>query len=293
MANTKRNERAVLITGTSSGIGRHTALLLDARGYRVFAGVRRAADAQSLASAASSRLTPLILDVTRPDEISAALATINQEMGPRGLSALINNAGFNYNTAFGCTDEAKARALMETNLFGVSALSQAALPLLRRSVAHSGNTAKLVNLGSIGSLIGIPWEAYYHAAKFAVIGLSESIRNEVFAQGVRVSVICPGGIKTPFIAKTGDSIATARAGFSPEAEQLYGKGLSTLAGLTGRVDRLGSPPEAVARAIAGVLARRNPPFRVLVGTDARLLYSLRTVLPASWFHALLRSQFGC
>jgi NAD(P)-dependent dehydrogenase (short-subunit alcohol dehydrogenase family) len=157
----------VLITGASTGIGQATALLLDRLGYRVFAGYRRQADAEALRAAGSMNLRPVRLDVTDPEDVQTAVAEVNEACGAAGLTALINNAGYTYVSAFECTEEVQARALMETNFFGLYRLSQACLPLLRRKVHHSGGTAKLINIGSVGSLIGIPWQAFYHASKFA------------------------------------------------------------------------------------------------------------------------------
>jgi short-subunit dehydrogenase len=285
------NGKAVLISGTSTGIGHVTALLLDRQGYRVFAGVRTKSDAEALRAIASPRLQPVILDVTKPAEVEQALATIDLSKTP--LFAVINNAGFNLTAAFEFTDETKARELIETNLFGLARLSQACLPLLRRTAAATGESTKIINLGSIGSLVGIPWEAWYHASKFAVLGLSESLRSEVHRHGVRVSVICPGGIKTPFVSKSRDGAKKAAAALPTEGRALYGRGIAALGDLTAQVDRFGSTPEKVARAILKTLERRDPPFRVLVGADARMMNVARAILPTTAFHALLRQTFAC
>jgi short-subunit dehydrogenase len=285
--------RTVLITGTSTGIGFETALELDRRGYRVFAGVRRESDMAALSTKASKTLTPVMLDVTKPEAIASTVASVATATADRGLYALVNNAGFNYNSAVEFSDPNKSRALMETNFFGLANLTQACLPLLRQSGVRSGTTAKLVNVGSIGSLVGVPWEAYYHASKFAVLGWSESLHSEVYTQGIRVCVVCPGGIKTPFISKTGAGIAEAIASMPSEGERLYGRGLRTLTRLSGQVDRLGSNPNAVARAISRLLDQKNPRFETLVGLDARMMRASRRFLPRSWFHTMLRSTFGC
>jgi NAD(P)-dependent dehydrogenase (short-subunit alcohol dehydrogenase family) len=282
---------AVLVTGTSSGIGRATALHLDRMGYRVFAGIRRDSDAQGLRAAASTALTPLLLDVTRAEEVEAAMATVTAACGEAGLHALVNNAGQNLNGPYEHLDEAAARSLMEVNFFGLHRLSQACLPLLRQSAAQSGRTAKLIQIGSIGSKIGIPWEAFYHASKFALLGLSESIKTEVHGQGIRVSVVMPGGIRTPFIARTTAGSEVARAALSGPAAARYAAGMRRFDAVAGQVDRMGQPPEAVARRIAKLMAARNPPFRVLIGPDARIMDGLRRFLPERSFHALLRAAF--
>lgn len=286
----------VLITGASTGIGRSTALHLAARGYTVFAGVRRESDGATLATAApaaaAARIVPVLLDVTRADQIRDTLAQIEAQ-APHGLYALINNAGFNLNGAFEYTADADAHALMDTNFGGLAALSRAALPLLRRHVArHPGATAKLVNIGSIGSYLGVPWEAYYHASKFAVLGLSESMRHELWPQGIRVVVVCPGGIVTDFLPKTRAGLDAGLHALPADAPSNYRAGIRKLRAMTSLASRLGSPPEAVAQRIAKVLATDRPRMRYMVGMDARLLLTLRRLLPEAWFHAFLRRQFA-
>ncbi len=285
--------KLILITGASSGIGRATALQLDARGFMVLAGVRREEDAEGLRADATQRLRTIILDVANSEHIKSAQVAAEALSGRRGLHALINNAGFNYNAAFEFTDEVKARALMEVNFFGLCKLSQAMIPLLRLGAEVSGETTKLVNLGSIGNVVGFPWESYYHASKFAVLGLSQSLHHELYRQNIRVTVIQPGVIRTPFIDKTQASIAEAIAGMPTEGVALYGKGLTRLGEMAASSDSLGSSPEQVASAIGRVIAARNPPFRLFVGRDAKLLNTMRRVLPAGLFHSILRRNFGC
>jgi NAD(P)-dependent dehydrogenase (short-subunit alcohol dehydrogenase family) len=288
--------KKILLTGASTGIGRAAALLLAGEGYTVFAGIRRTEDAEALKNAcpaeARPRLQPVSLDVTRPEDIHAALAAID-ESSRDGLYAIVNNAGFNLNGAFEYTDEADARSLMDTNFFGLAGLSRAALPLLRRYAAsHPGETAKLVNIGSIGSYIGVPWEAYYHASKFAVLGLSESMRHELWHERVRVVAICPGGIKTDFIPKTERSLAAAAAKLPKDAPESYRTGLAKLGEAVGMATRFGSEPEAVAQRLRKVLASTHPRSQYVVGTDARLFLGMRRLLPESWFHAVIRRQFA-
>lgn len=287
--------KTILLTGASTGIGRASALLLVDEGYTVFAGVRRTEDAEALKNACPvdrvSRLQPVLLDVTHEEDIRAALATIDRHSRD-GLYALINNAGFNLNGVFEYTNEADARSLMETNFFGLAGLSRAALPLLRRYAAsHPEETAKLVNIGSIGSYIGVPWEAYYHASKFAVLGLSEAMRHELRHERVRVVAVCPGGVKTAFIPKTERSLAAAHTQLPADAPDSYRSGLAKLGEAVGMATRYGSTADAVAQRLRKVLASRHPRLQYLVGVDARLALGMRWLLPESWFHALMRGQF--
>ena len=282
----------VLLTGASTGIGRATALHLDSLGYTVFAGVRREQDGTELSQSASNRLRPIILDITKPEHIANALAVVGQACGSQGLTALVNNAGYNYNAAFEFTDETKARQMMEVNFFGLYKMSQAFIPLLRTYAKHSGRRAKLINIGSIGSILGFPWESFYHASKFAVLGLTESLRYELREQGISAVAVLPGGIKTDFMPKTNDGIETAIQAMTPEGKQLYGKGLTKFQSMVSQAVRFGSEPEKVARRIGKVIASNNPAMQYLVGADARLFFGIARSLPIGWRHGLLRGQFG-
>ncbi len=282
----------VLLTGASTGIGRATALHLDKLGYTVFAGVRRAQDGDALRQAASPRLQPLILDVTKPADIANAVAVVTKACGETGLLALVNNAGYNYNAAFEYTDDAKARQMMEVNFFGLYHMSQAFIPLLRQYSRQSGQRSKLINIGSIGSIIGLPWEAFYHASKFAVLGLTESLRYELRAQRISAVAVLPGGIKTDFMPKTSAGITDAIDSMPAEGKELYGKSLQKYLSLVPAADKFGSEPSLVAGRIAEVIASANPRMQYLVGADAKLLRAIARLFPIGWRHALLRGTFG-
>src|SRR5262245_46623268 len=141
--NNSTHPRAFLVTGASSGIGRATALLLDRNGFRVFAGVRRSEDGESLRKQASERLTPVLLDVTDPRSIEAAARSVGDELGGRALAGLVNNAGVDIAGPLETSSLDKARLQFEVNVIGLLAVTQAFLPLLRQS------RGRIVNLGSV------------------------------------------------------------------------------------------------------------------------------------------------
>lgn len=286
------NKQYALVTGASSGIGWATAMHLDSLGYRVIAGVRRPEDAQRLQEATKQRAVPLMLDVTRPDQVTEAFDCVRDYCGANGLAALINNAGHNYNSAFEHSDEVMARRMMEVNFFGVVRTTQMLIPLLRQHAQSTQCTAKLINVASIGGVIGLPWESFYHASKFAVLGLTESLRYELHSQGIRATAVLPGGIKTEFARKTNDSVVLALAEMNEGARARYGDGLRRLADMVSLVDRWGSPPELVARRIASIVRARNPALKHFVGVDAHVLNALANLLPRRALHSLLRPVFG-
>lgn len=271
---------SILVTGASTGIGRATALTLAARGYRVFSGVRRLDDAPA-------PTIPLILDVTNPAHLADAAARLAAE----NLAAVINNAGHNYVAPFEYADEAHARQLLEVNFFGLYRLSQALIPHLTRYAAqHPGRTAKLINVSSIGGYIGLPWEVFYHASKFAVVGLTEGLRAELWPLNIRAVAVCPGGIKTPFLPKTEVSVANAAAALPATAASHYPPSLAQFGRLANAASRFGAAPDRVAQRIARILDQRNPALRQLVGVDAHFLFALSRLLPPAAFGAFVRRQ---
>lgn len=167
---------------------------------------------------------------------------------------------------------------------------QALLPALR-SAATAGEPATIVNVSPIGGIAAVPWEPWYHAAKFGLIGLSGSVRRELHAQGDLTCVVCPGGICTPFLDKTDAEARTVLDRLSPVHRALYGPGVEKLMSLIAGAGRMGSPPGAVATAIERLLRARRPRFVTLVGTDARLIATVRAILPQAAFVALYRGAF--
>jgi NAD(P)-dependent dehydrogenase (short-subunit alcohol dehydrogenase family) len=282
-------QKTILITGTSSGIGFDAATHLASRGFHVLAGVRNAQDEDKL-RAAHPNIEPVMLDVDVTDHVNGVVERIRRRGD--GLFALINNAGFNLNAPFEHTDDRDSAALMRVNFDGVVRLSKTMIPLLRDGAAKHAKTTKLINISSSGGSFGVPWQAFYHASKFAVVGLTESIRHELWSQNIRAVVVQPGGIRTDFMPKTDASIARALTALPAGAQPGYAAGLKTLRARIAAAGRYGSSPAVVSKALEKIVSSTNPPCRVVVGTDAHLLIALQRWLPESWFHAIFRSAFG-
>lgn len=286
------SNQIILLTGASTGIGKVTALAMDKLGYTVFAGVRKDADAEELKKLGSERLKPIILDVTNDAHIESAFATIKEACGNFGLLALVNNAGYNYNAAFEFTEEEKARQMMEVNFFGLYKMSQKFIPLLRQYAQNNKKSSKLINIGSIGSTLGLPWEAFYHASKFAVLGLSESLRYELHHQNIKVSAVLPGGIKTEFFGKTYESVDRAIENLDEEGKKNYLKYLESFKKTGKSIENITSKPEVVSNRIIKIIKANNPAFQYLVGLDAKIIYKMIRMIPFSWRHAFFRKQSG-
>jgi NAD(P)-dependent dehydrogenase (short-subunit alcohol dehydrogenase family) len=259
----KTTIRTVLITGTSTGIGKACALHLDKLGYRVFAGVRKPIDGEALQRIASDRLTPVMLDVTDEDCIASAREMIAGEVGLNGLFSLVNNAGFGFAGPIEFQPLDDFRQQMEVNFIGVVAVTQAFIPLLRQS------RGRIINIGSISGINAMPFQSAYCATKFALEAFSDSLRVELRPWGISVSIVQPGDIQTPAWQKSLTAADKMLANWTPEAFALYGPIIAMMKKMA--QDMRGLPADEVAKVVARLLHTSTPRARALVGTDAKTL----------------------
>lgn len=267
--------RSVLVTGASTGIGRATALRLDRAGWRVFAGVRREEDAQSLREEGSASLAPLLLDVTDPERIAAAAEAI----GGR-LDGLVNNAGAALPSPLETMPIDDFRRQVELNLTAQVAVTQALLPALRAA------RGRVVFISSIGGRIAFPLTGAYHAAKFGIEAVGDVFRQELRPWGIEVAILEPGSIDTP-IWNRGEATADEIAARSPQREALYGKAIAAYRDVVKATAERGIPPEKVAAAIERALTASRPKTRYLVGLDAKVQARLKVVIPDRIFDAIV------
>ena len=183
------------ITGCSTGFGRELARRVIRRGWRVAVTARDAAQVEDLASEGGERALALKLDVTKQTEIDAAVKEAVQKFG--GISVLVNNAGYGYQSTVEEGEEAEIRAQFEANVFGLFALTRAVLPVMRAQ--KSGN---IINITSVAGLIGFPGSGYYAASKHAVEGWSDSLRAEVQPLGIGVTCVEPGPFRTDWAGRS-------------------------------------------------------------------------------------------
>jgi NAD(P)-dependent dehydrogenase (short-subunit alcohol dehydrogenase family) len=263
--------RAALVTGASTGIGRATALALDGRGWKVFAGVRREEDAADLRAAGSERLTPLLLDVTVPEQIDAAAERVAAE-AENGLFGLVNNAGIAVPGPLETLPLDQFRRQLEVGLVSYLAMTQAFLPQIR------GNAGRVVFLSSIGGRIPFPLNGAYHAAKFGTEAIGDVFRQELAQWGIRVAIIEPGSIDTPIWGR-GEAIADEVLAAAPDTERLYGRAVGRFREVVRQTAARGIPPERVAKSIVHALESKHPRSRYLVGLDAKLQARIVPLLP--------------
>ncbi|WAS96738.1 SDR family oxidoreductase [Nannocystis punicea] len=281
MSGAHESGEVVLITGASSGFGLLTAVELARRGLRVFASMRdpsRQAPLHATARAAGIEVEVVVLDVTRPATIAAALADIRARAG--GVDILINNAGIGLIGAFEDTDEVELRTLFETNFFGLGAVTRAVIPEMR-----ARGRGRIVNVASMSGRIGAPAAAGYSASKFAVEGLSEALSHELAPFGIDVVIVEPGTFATELIGPQ-KRRWTTRAG---DPASPYRALCSALTRTMQKGFERGHPdPNAVALAIAHAATAMHPRLRYPVGNDAQVLSLLRGLLPARRFERVFR-----
>jgi NAD(P)-dependent dehydrogenase (short-subunit alcohol dehydrogenase family) len=260
-----------LITGSSRGLGRELAKAVLAAGHHLVATARTAEDLHDLVSQYGDRVRAVALDVTDPAAARAAIAVATSAFGR--LDVVVNNAGYaNINSIEDVADD-DFHAQVDTNFFGVVNVTRAALPVLRAQ-----RDGHIIQISSIGGRLGTPGLAAYQSAKFAVEGFSEVLSKEVGPLGIRVTIVEPGGMRTDWagssmhIDEIRDDYQVTVGGFAQMARGNGGAGQSD--------------PAKAAQAILRVASEKEPPLRLLLGSDAVFLagvvVSARVAEDAKW-----------
>ncbi|HVC07475.1 MAG TPA: SDR family oxidoreductase [Solirubrobacterales bacterium] len=278
--------RSVAVTGASTGIGRATALRLDAAGWRVFAGVRRDADAEDLIAAGSDRLTPLMLDVTDPAQIAAAGQSIGTELDGGGLDGLVNNAGVAIPGPLETLPIEEFRRQIEVNLVGHVAVTQALLGPIREA------RGRIVFISSIGGRVAFPLTGAYHASKFGVEAVGDVFRQELRRWGISVSIVEPGSIDTPIWARAQRETEEIGGRAISRQDELYGRAIVSYRKALGRLAARGIAPEKVAAAVEHALQASRPRSRYLVGFDAKCQARLKPIVPTPVFDWVVARAMG-
>src|SRR5262245_55553881 len=216
-------KQTILVTGATSGIGRHAAIYLAKRGHRVFASGRNekalaALKASPEVAALGATLETVQLDVTDAASIARARDTVHARTGGRGLDVLVNNAGFGVLGPTELISDADMRAQFETNVFGLMAVTRAFVPQMRARRA-----GRVINVSSIGGRYTLPLFGVYNSTKYAVESLSDALRVELGPFGVQVILIEPGVIRTQFTERSvvgGASYRGARSPYAPVTDRL-------------------------------------------------------------------------
>jgi len=261
------NPRVVLVTGASSGIGDAIAARLAKDGHQVFGTSRKGAGTRD-------GVEMLTLDVCSDTSVQSCVEGLLRKAGR--IDALVNNAGYLLSGAIEEATLVEARAQLETNFFGVARMVKAVLPAMRR--ARSGH---IVTISSLAGLVPVPFWGFYNASKFAVEGYMETLRHELKPFGIRVAMVEPGAIHTPFYENP-------RARAMPEYSPWRDRALKTM----GQFAEKAPGPGVVAEVVARLIASRTPPLRNRVTREASVFPFLRWLLPASAFEAGTRRGFN-
>ncbi len=274
--------RSVLITGCSSGIGLCVARGLQARGHRIFATARKAADVQRLAT---EGLESLRLDLDEPASIAAAVEAVLERTGGT-LDALFNNAAYGQPGAVEDLRREVLRAQFETNLMGTHELTIRVLPAMRRQ-GHG----RIIQNSSVLGLVAMPFRGAYNASKFALEGLTDTLRLELAGTGIHVVLIEPGPITSCFRA---NAHAAYRRNIVKEGSAFQAQYEAMERRLTkpGPAAPFTLPPEAVLKAVIHALESRRPRVRYHVTVPTHLFATLRRVLPYRWMDRVLARAGG-
>ncbi|WP_326690178.1 MULTISPECIES: oxidoreductase [unclassified Streptomyces] len=249
------------ITGCSTGLGRALATAVLGRGHRAVVTARDLAQVADLAAAHPGRALPLPLDVTAKDQVEQAVEQAEAAFG--SIDVLVNNAGYGYLAAVEEGEDEEVRALFDTNVLGLADVTRAVLPGMRaRRAGH------IVNVSSLGGLAAFGATGYYHATKFAVEGLSESLAAEVGPLGIKVTIVEPAAFRTNW---SGPSMRQSRVRIDDYAETAGARRAATLATYG---HQPGDPARAADAVITAVEAE-DPPLRLLLGKAAYDIASAR------------------
>ncbi|MDQ6787747.1 MAG: oxidoreductase [Acidobacteriota bacterium] len=242
------------ITGCSTGFGRELAKHLLENDYRVVVTARDVEKVRDLVEINEENAFAVALDVTDKAQVSEAVEQAEKHFGK--IDVLVNNAGFGYFGAIEESDEREVRAMFEANFWGLAEMTRAVLPKMRER-----KNGFIVNISSIGGLVGFPGVGYYNATKFAVNGFSESLQKELQPLGIKVMIVEPSGFRTDWAGRSANEATNAIADYAETA----GANQAAIRGYSG--NQPGDPVRA-AKAIVAAVEAENAPINLLLGRAA-------------------------
>jgi len=279
--------RCVLITGASTGIGHGAAHHLSAEGFTVFAGVRSESDGFKLKEGAAGDLRPIILDVTRPEQVEAAVATISKALGKRRLTGLVNNAGIAKMGPLALQPLKDFEAHFAVNVFGMLRVTQAFVPLLGSDPGREGPPGRIVTITSVGGRIASPFLGAYTATKHANEAMTDTLRRELALYGIDAIAIGPGSVKTPIWDK-----AEKDNSEGPYDGTDYAAPLKLFENAMLNGGRTGLPAKKIAEVIETALCARKPKARYAPVPQKLTNFTIPTRLPKRVLDGIFVSRFG-
>ena len=280
-------QRTAVVTGASTGIGYATAkFLAQKKGWRVFAGVRKQADADRLKAEIGENVTPLIMEVTSSDSLNAAAAEVREALGGRTLNGLVNNAGIAVSGPLLELPIEEFEQQLAVNVTGVVRATQAFGPLLGADHELEGPPGRIVMISSVAGEMGAPFLGPYAASKHAVEGLSKSLRRELHLYGIEVIVIGPGAVATPIWDKA-DEVDT-----SGYKDSDFYEGMERVRSWMVKNGPSGFPPERIAKRAWKSLTMDKPKFRYAEVPDRLTNWTLPKLLPERMVDNMVVKRLG-
>jgi NAD(P)-dependent dehydrogenase (short-subunit alcohol dehydrogenase family) len=277
--------RSVVVTGTSTGIGWGTAKVLIAHRFRVFGSVRKTSDAERLSAEFGDRFVPLLFDVTDEAAVKAAAAQVRAALNGEKLAGLVNNAGVAVAGPLLELPLAEFRQQIDINLTGVVITTQAFAPLVGTDRTLKGEPGRIVNISSVGGKNAVPFLAPYAASKFALEGLSESLRRELLPLGIDVIIVAPGAVATAIWGKA------EQIDITPYLNTPYIKALERMRGYMLTLAKQGLPPERLGEAVLHALTAPRPKVRYTVTPQPFQDFLVRT-LPKRVVDRMIGGRLG-
>lgn len=278
--------RTVVITGASTGIGRATAEHLAAQGWQVFAGIRKQSDGDALVEA-DARIKPLMLDVTKPDQVDAAVETVRGALAGTKLAGLVNNAGIANMGPLALQPMDEFEAHFTVNVFGLLRASQAFAPLLGMDESLDGEPGRIVNITSVGGRLSAPFLGAYTATKHAVESMTDSLRRELVIFGIDAIAVGPGAVKTPIWDKAEENNSSNPYANSPWAKPIEKFSETMLDG-----GRTGLEPRVIAETIEKALSAKKPKARYAPVPDKLTNFTIPMLLPKRIVDGFFWKRFG-
>ena len=278
--------KAVVITGASTGIGRSTAEYLAAKGWQVFAGVRKQADGAAL-TAADDRIKPILLDVTNPEQVDAAVETVRAALDGQKLTGLINNAGIANMGPLAVQPLDQFKAHFDVNVFGLLRASQAFAPLLGMDESLAGKPGRIINITSVGGRLASPFLGAYTATKHAVESMTDSLRRELVIFGIDAIAVGPGAVRTPIWDKAEDANSS-----NPYSNSPWSKAIEVFSNTMLEGGRTGLAPEIIAQTIEKALTAHKPKARYAPVPNKLTNFTLPMLLPKRTIDAFFWKRFG-
>jgi NAD(P)-dependent dehydrogenase (short-subunit alcohol dehydrogenase family) len=274
--NSLKMKKTVLITGSSSGIGRAAVIYFATKSWNVAATMRDPSGETELAKMNGIRLYSL--DVTDAVSVSEAFGQVIRDFGT--IDVVVNNAGYGADGVFEAMDDEFIRRQLETNVMGLMRVTREAMKHMRPN-----RSGAIVQIASVGGRVAFPLFSIYHASKWAVEGFSESLQFEAEQFNIRVKIIEPGAIKTEFYGRS-------RAFVKPSFTEDYNAFTAKVEKLNKRAGEKGAPAEAVAETIFKAATDQSRKLRYPVAYPANILLPMKRLLPASWYYAFVRKNYG-